>query len=84
MHAEPAVALLAAEEPAHERPGENLVAVRGHVFAQNVAPREEPNRRLPGGEQEVDRCLCRHLLRADRHEQMFGLPRTPVNSQADG
>src|SRR5207249_2250936 len=67
VHAEAPVALLAVQKPVNERPGEDLVAVRRHVLTENVAPRQEPNRRLARSEQEVDRCLSRHA----RHEQMF-------------
>jgi hypothetical protein len=84
MPTEASVALLAAQEPAHERSREELVRVRGHVLAENVAPRQEPNRRLPRCEQEVDRRLRRRVSFRHRHEEMFGVPRAPVNSQADG
>jgi hypothetical protein len=46
VNAKASVTLLPAQEPAHERPGEDLVAVRHHVLTENVAPREIPNRRL--------------------------------------
>ena len=67
VHAEAAVAFLAAQKSAHEGAGEDLVAIRRHVLAENVAPRQESDRRLPRAKEEVDRRLSRH----DRHDEMF-------------
>src|SRR5262245_35641691 len=54
VDAEPAVPLLAAEEFAHDRAGEELLRIGGHLLAEDVAPRQIANRRLTRFEQPVD------------------------------
>ncbi len=55
VHAEPAVALLAAQQPAYERAREEGVAIDGHVLSEHVASGQVANRRLARGEQELNR-----------------------------
>jgi hypothetical protein len=74
MHPEAAVAFLAAQEPAYDRPGEEFLRIGDHRLAEDVAPRQVPDSRFTRREQEVDRSLCRRLSSCNGHGRMFAAP----------